>query len=178
MIFPSSTRRVLFVYDASGKAGTIVLAAPSKGRVTIRVHGVTAHAGNEPEKGLNALKVAADLIMQLPDGRLSPVSTANFSIIEAGSATNVVCDLVTITGEQRSRDAKEYQQISADIEAAADRISEKYHTKIEVELATLYHAFKLAETARLRAGERGGRGSRGSALLQGRGRRYGCEPFQ
>ena len=74
-----------FVYDASGKAGTIVLAAPSKGRVTIRVHGVTAHAGNEPEKGLNALKVAADLIMQLPDGRLSPVSTANFSIIEAGA---------------------------------------------------------------------------------------------
>ena len=71
-----------FVYDASGKAGTIVLAAPSKGRVTIRVHGVTAHAGNEPEKGLNALKVAADLIMHLPDGRLSPVSTANFSIIE------------------------------------------------------------------------------------------------
>lgn len=137
-----------FVYDASGKAGTIVLAAPSKGRVTIRVHGVTAHAGNEPEKGLNALKVAADLIMQLPDGRLSPVSTANFSIIEAGSATNVVCDLVTITGEQRSRDAKEYQQISADIQAAADRISEKYHTKIEVELHTLYHAFKLEEAAR------------------------------
>lgn len=67
-----------FVYDASGKAGSIVLAAPSKGRVTIRVHGVTAHAGNEPEKGLNALKVAADLIMHLPDGRLSPVSTANF----------------------------------------------------------------------------------------------------
>lgn len=109
---------------------------------------MTAHAGNEPEKGLNALKVAADLIMQLPDGRLSPVSTANFSIIEAGSATNVVCDLVTITGEQRSRDAKEYQQISADIQAAADRISEKYHTKIEVELHTLYHAFKLEETAR------------------------------
>ena len=55
---------------------------------------------------------------------------------------------MTITGEQRSRDAKEYQQISADIQAAADRISEKYHTKIEVELHTLYHAFKLAETAR------------------------------
>lgn len=55
---------------------------------------------------------------------------------------------MTITGEQRSRDAKEYQQISADIQAAADRISEKYHTKIEVELHTLYHAFKLEETAR------------------------------
>ena len=142
------------------------------------MHGVTAHAGNEPEKGLNALKVAADLIMQLPDGRLSPVSTANFSIIEAGSATNVVCDLVTITGEQRSRDAKEYQQISADIQAAADRISEKYHTKIEVELHTLYHASSSKRTRALRAGQRGGRGSLCSTLLQGRGRRHGCEPFQ
>ena len=137
-----------FVYDASGKAGTIVLAAPSKGRVTLTVHGITAHAGNEPEKGLNALKVAADLIMHLPDGRLSPLSTANFSIIEAGSATNVVCDKVTITGEQRSRDAKEYATISEDIQKAADLISKKYNTPIEVNLHTLYHAFCLEETAR------------------------------
>lgn len=137
-----------FVLDASGKAGTIVLAAPSKGRVTIQVHGVTAHAGNEPEKGLNALKVAADLIMHLPDGRLSPVSTANFSIIEAGNATNVVCDLVTITGEQRSRDAKEYEAISQKIQDAAKAISEKYNTPIEVDLHTLYHAFLLKESDR------------------------------
>lgn len=112
-----------FVYDASGRAGTIVVAAPSKGRVTIRVHGRTAHAGNEPEKGLNAVKVAADLIMQLPDSRLSPASTANFSMLQAGSATNVVCDLVTITGEQRSRVAAEYEGISEKIHAAADAIS-------------------------------------------------------
>lgn len=137
-----------FVLDASGKAGTIVLAAPSKGRVTLRVHGVTAHAGNEPEKGLNAVKVAADLIMHLPDGRLSPVSTANFSMVEAGNATNVVCDLVTITGEQRSRDAKEYEAISQRIQEAAKLVSEKYHTPIEVDLHTLYHAFLLDESAR------------------------------
>ena len=137
-----------FVCDASGKAGTIVLAAPSKGRVTLTVHGKTAHAGNEPEKGLNALKVAADLIMHLPDGRLSPVSTANFSIIHAGEATNVVCDKVTITGEQRSRDKKEYAEISEKIQKAAQLISEKYKTPIEVESHTLYHTFKLDETAR------------------------------
>ncbi len=137
-----------FVYDASGRAGTIVLAAPSKGKVIITVHGITAHAGNEPEKGLNALKVAADLILHLPDGRLSPESTANFSIISAGSATNVVCDLVTITGEQRSRSAAEYEKISADIHAAAEEISKKYNTPIEVDLKTLYHAFCLDESAR------------------------------
>lgn len=137
-----------FVYDASGRAGTIVVAAPSKGRVTIRVHGRTAHAGNEPEKGLNAVKVAADLIMQLPDSRLSPASTANFSMLQAGSATNVVCDLVTITGEQRSRIAAEYEGISEKIHAAADAISKKYDTPVDVDIQTLYHAFSLEETAR------------------------------
>lgn len=137
-----------FVLDASGRAGTIVLAAPSKGKVTIKVHGRTAHAGNEPEKGLNAVKVAADLILQLPDSRLSPRSTANFSMLSAGEATNVVCDLVTITGEQRSRDAGEYQAISDKIHAAADWISKKYDTPVDVNIETLYHAFKLAETAR------------------------------
>lgn len=137
-----------FVYDASGRAGTIVVAAPSKGKVTIKVHGRTAHAGNEPEKGLNAVKVAADLIMHLPDSRLSPASTANFSMLQAGSATNVVCDLVTITGEQRSRIAEEYQAISDKIHAAADEISKKYETPIDVDIATLYHAFHLEETSR------------------------------
>ena len=137
-----------FVYDASGRAGTIVLAAPSKGKVIIKVHGLTAHAGNEPEKGLNAVKVAADLIMHLPDSRLSPQSTANFSMLQAGNATNVVCDLVTITGEQRSRDAGEYAKISEDIRKAAEEISRKYNTPIEVDIRTLYNAFHLEESAR------------------------------
>ncbi len=137
-----------FVMDASGRAGTIVLAAPSKGKVTIQVHGRTAHAGNEPEKGLNAVKVAADLILQLPDSRQSPQTTANFSMLSAGSATNVVCDLVTITGEQRSRDAGEYQAVSDKIHGAAAWISQKYGTPIDVTIETLYHAFKLPETAR------------------------------
>ena len=154
-----------FVYDASGKAGTIVTAAPSKGKVTIKVHGRTAHAGNEPEKGLNAVKVAADLIMHLPDSRLSPASTANFSMLQAGSATNVVCDLVTITGEQRSRKADEYQAISDKIHGAAEEISKKYDTPIEVDVATLYHAFHLEKDARP------------CALAEEACRRVGIEPF-
>lgn len=154
-----------FVLDASGKAGTIVVEAPSKGKVIIKVHGRTAHAGNEPEKGLNAVKVAADLIMHLPDSRLSPASTANFSMLQAGSATNVVCDLVTITGEQRSRIAEEYEEISDKIRAAADMISQKYDTPVEVSIDTLYHAFHLEESDRT------------CVLAAEACRRAGVEPF-
>lgn len=154
-----------FVYDSTGKAGTITLAAPSKGRVTLRVHGRTAHAGLEPEKGLNAVKIAADLITRLPDGRLSPLSTANFSMLAAGSATNVVCDLVTVTGEQRSRDAKEYAEISEKIYAAAAESAEKFKTKIEVDIRTQYDAFCLAES------------DRPCVLAYEAAKRVGVEPF-
>lgn len=146
--FSKFRSKTAFVYDASGRAGTIVLAAPSKGRVTIRVHGRTAHAGLEPEKGVNAVKIAADLIGRLPDGRLSPASTANISMLSAGSATNVVCDLVTITGEHRSRIAEEYQANSEKFYQAAKEVSEKYGMPIDVDIRTQYHAFLLDESAR------------------------------
>lgn len=137
-----------FVYDSTGQAGTITLSAPSKGKVTIKVHGKTSHAGLAPEKGVNAVKIAADLITRLPDGRISPQTTANFSMLSAGSATNVVCDLVTITGEQRSRDAGEYKAVSDEIHAAAKATSEKYGYPIDVDILTQYHAFSLSESDR------------------------------
>lgn len=154
-----------FVYDSTGKAGTITLSAPSKGKVTIKVHGKTSHAGLAPEKGVNAVKIAADLITRLPDGRISPQTTANFSMLSAGSATNVVCDLVTITGEQRSRDAGEYKEVSDKIYAAAKATSEKFGYPIDVDIKTQYHAFSLTET------------DRPSVLAAEACRRVGIEPF-
>lgn len=137
-----------FVYDSSGKAGTITLSAPSKGRVTIKVHGKTAHAGVEPEKGVSAVVIAADLILRLPNGRLSPASTANWAMLSAGSATNIVVDLVTIVGEHRSRVAEEYQANSEKIRAAAKEVSEKYGFPIDVDIRTQYEAFHLTEESR------------------------------
>ena len=48
-----------YVLDCPGRIGRIVKQAPTKCKITVKVKGIKAHAGNEPEKGLNAIKVAA-----------------------------------------------------------------------------------------------------------------------
>lgn len=139
--------KIGFVLDIGGPAGKIVTSAPGKGRVTITIHGRSAHAGNAPEKGLNALKVAGALLTRIPDGRLSPTGTANFSIISAGTATNVVCDHVELIGEQRSTDSAEYKDISRRIREAAEAVAEEYGTTIDVAIEDQYAAYHLAEDA-------------------------------
>lgn len=145
--FSKFQSKMAFIFDCPGKAGRIVTQAPGKGKVTLTVHGRTAHAGNEPEKGLNALKVAADLIMHLPDGRLSPETTANFSMITAGTATNVVCGQTVVTGEQRSTNPAEFEETSEKIRNAVKEIAEKYHTTIDTDILTQYVTFHVPDDA-------------------------------
>jgi tripeptide aminopeptidase len=141
--FSQFKSKVAFVFDSPGQVGRIVCQAPSKGKITIRVHGREAHAGNEPEKGLNALRIAADILMHLPDGRLSPETTMNFSILHGGSSTNVVCGLAELIGEQRSTNEREYAANAERVQAVVQQIAAKYGTTIDVDIETLYRAFKV-----------------------------------
>ena len=95
--------RKAYVLDSPGRIGRLNVSAPTKERYDIIVKGKAAHAGNEPEKGINALRVAAHALSLIPDGRLAPDTTANAGIIKGGQATNIVCDSVFISGEIRSR---------------------------------------------------------------------------
>jgi tripeptide aminopeptidase len=88
--------------DGETPVGTAIVSAPYKGRFTITVNGISAHAALEPQEGRNAIRLAAELLLKLPQGQIDPVSTANIGTISGGRQTNVVCDLVTITGEVRS----------------------------------------------------------------------------
>lgn len=91
-----------FNLDGETPVGTAISAAPQKGRFTITVHGIASHAALEPELGRNAIRLAASLLLQLPQGQVDELTTVNVGTIAGGKQTNVVCDLVTITGELRS----------------------------------------------------------------------------
>lgn len=94
--------RSAFVLDSGGPAGTIVTKAPSLERIDIQVNGKSAHAGAEPEKGINAIAIAAKAISSVKQGRVDPETTLNIGTIQGGTATNIVPDKVTIEGEARS----------------------------------------------------------------------------
>lgn len=135
-----------YVFDAPGRIGKMVLQAPSKAKISYKVHGLSAHAGNEPEKGINAAKAAAALVMELPDSRITPFTTANVStILAGGKTTNVVCDYAEIMAEARSTDADEFAKVLQDFAKPIEGIKEKYKVKIEHNVEVLYNTFKVEQ---------------------------------
>ncbi len=87
-----------------GPIGGIVTSAPSQDSLEAWVHGKKAHAGAEPEKGINAIRAARGSHPCHALGRIDVETTANIGIIQGGEATNIVPDKVYLKGEARSRD--------------------------------------------------------------------------
>ncbi len=99
---PGENIRYGFVFDSHLRPGNFVSATCGALTFTIKITGRSAHAGVSPEKGVNGIKIAADCMRCFPFGRIDETTTANIGIVEGGSATNVVCDSVTLTGEVRT----------------------------------------------------------------------------
>lgn len=81
---------------------TIVIGGPSYFAIDAVITGRGAHAGMEPEKGINAILAAAQAIVALPLGRLDSDTTANVGVIEGGTIRNGVPETVRFLAECRS----------------------------------------------------------------------------
>lgn len=135
--------QMAYVIDTGGPLGTIINQAPTQYTFIIKVHGRSAHAGMEPEKGLSAIRVAATALTRLREGRLSPSSTANYGIIRAGKATNIVCDYAEIHGECRSTDPREVSGYIEEMKQILSVVAAEFQTSIETELNLEYNCFKV-----------------------------------
>jgi tripeptide aminopeptidase len=82
----------------------IVTRAPAANRLKLQIKGRAAHAGSEPEKGINAIALAGRAISELALGRIDEETTCNLGMIEGGMATNIVPARVVVQGEVRSHD--------------------------------------------------------------------------
>ena len=96
----------------------IVTRAPSANRMAFLVHGKGAHAGADPEKGINAILLASKAIAKLDLGRIDPETTCNIGVIEAKGASNIVPNLVRIQGEARSHDDAKLETVTRKMAAA------------------------------------------------------------
>jgi len=95
----------------------IITRAPAANRIRLQIDGKAAHAGAEPEKGINAISLAAHAISDLVLGRIDEETTCNLGVIEGGVATNIVPAQVIVHGEVRSHDK---QKLTAATEAIVD----------------------------------------------------------
>jgi tripeptide aminopeptidase len=133
------------VLDSGGPIGTIVVSAPSQDKIRAVVHGKTAHAGVEPEKGINAIVVTAEAIAAMPLGRIDEETTANIGRIQGGTATNIVPGRVEMAGEARSHDER---KLEAQVRAMTEALKEaarRHRATVEIDVDRSYSTFQLSE---------------------------------
>ncbi|MCB0243473.1 MAG: M20/M25/M40 family metallo-hydrolase [Anaerolineae bacterium] len=133
------------VLDSGGPAGHLVISAPGQDSLVFTVNGVSSHAGAEPERGINAIRVAAEAIAAMPMGRIDFETTSNIGIIEGGTARNIVPDRVRVVGEARSRDAKKLDSLTQSILDAFNEAAARHNTSVDCNVTRAYNAYRLSD---------------------------------
>jgi tripeptide aminopeptidase len=99
-----------YCLDIGGAPGIITNAAPRLFDIYFTVRGKSAHAGIEPEKGINAIMLAAKALAALPAyGRLDEETTLNVGQIEGGAATNIVAEQARFVIDMRCMDPEKLE---------------------------------------------------------------------
>lgn len=135
-----------YVFDSSGRIGRIICGAPSKANIKIRIFGKAAHAGNEPEMGIDAAKVCGKILAGLEIGRLDAETVSNFPILRTGTpATNIVCDYAEILGEARSLDHNKLETYLEYLKRTVTEIASSSGAKAEIVAVVETYAFSVPE---------------------------------
>ena len=136
--------RQAVVFDGNGPVNTVITASPSYVGFDVHVTGRAAHAGVEPEKGLNAIRIAADIIGRLPQGRLDDETTINVGLISGGSVRNAVPEEAAFSGEFRSRNTETLELLRLQVEDALSKARDDYkEAKIVGDLKVQFHTYHL-----------------------------------
>ncbi len=142
LAFDQFTAQVGYVFDTRNP-DVIITRAPAANRIRLEIGGRAAHAGAEPEKGINAIELAARAIAPLKQGRIDHETTCNIGMVEGGVATNIVPDRVVVHGEARSHDISKLRDVTDAIvqsfqkavgEAAAQTGDALPHLDVDVRL--------------------------------------------
>ena len=148
--------REAIVFDGEGPPSQITSASPTYIGFDIEVTGRAAHAGVEPEKGLSAIRVAAELIAKLPQGRLDHETTFNVGTIEGGQVRNAVPETALLRGEFRSMNMETLDGVRLQLDQALDQVRRMFpEATIDDQVRTDFETYKLtdddAATQRVRA---------------------------
>lgn len=142
---PSKIKATLgYCLDAGGNMGEITYAAPKMYDLSITVKGKAAHAGLEPEKGINAIMLAAAALAKLPAyGRINDKTTLNVGVFNGGVAHNVVCPEVNFRIDMRSMDLNALEELKASTLAIIKETVEAGGGQVEFEVLSTNPAQNL-----------------------------------
>ena len=130
MDFSMITADEAVVFDGNGPVNKLTGSSPTYVSFEVNITGRSAHAGVEPEKGLSAIKIAAEIISELPQGRLDEETTFNVGTISGGSVRNAVPEQATFTGEFRSRNLETLDLLQLQARGIFDQVRDRYKEAI------------------------------------------------
>ena len=132
------------VFDGNGPVNTITGSSPSYMSFDVTVKGRGAHAGVEPEKGLSAIRIASEIIQDLPQGRLDEETTFNVGLISGGTVRNAVPVEAVFGGEFRSRNTETFDLVKMQLLTTLNQARDKYRdATIEEDLEVLFQMYSL-----------------------------------
>jgi tripeptide aminopeptidase len=143
------------VLDVDG-VNELVTRAPAANRLSFTVHGLEAHAGICPERGISAVQVASEAIAGMRLGRVDAETTANLGVIHGGLATNIVPSQVVVRGETRSLSeaklAAQTEHMRGRFEAAAARHAvtlegREHRARVDAHVERQYERLNIADEA-------------------------------
>lgn len=147
-----------FVLDSSGDTGTLVAETPTARFLDFVFHGRAAHAGLAPEKGVNAVALAAAALAALPQGRLDADTLVNIGTIHGGERRNVVAPLVRCEGEVRCFAPARCEDVIARMRSVCEETAARFGGSCEVTDRPAFTGFSLSPDvpviARVRAAMR------------------------
>ncbi len=126
---------------------TIIIGGPSYFTFDVTVKGKAAHAGMDPEKGINAIVAASKAIVALKLGRIDKETTANVGIIEGGLVRNGVPDKVVFKAECRSLTHAKAENLAKEMKETIVREVESAGAKVEIVENNLCKAVNIPESS-------------------------------
>jgi len=132
-----------FVLDVDGDIGTVVNRAASQMKIKAIIRGKSAHAGIEPDKGINAIKIASNAISKMKLGKIDEETTANIGVIKGGLASNIVPDFVELEGEARSLNNSKLNKQIESMKGIIQYYTNIYQGSVEFDVRYLYSNFNI-----------------------------------
>ena len=146
MDFSRLTARRGFLMD-NDTLDTIVIGGPTYFAIDVAVGGRSAHAGMEPEKGINAIRAAAMGIAAIDLGRIDHETTANVGVISGGIIRNGVPDACSFLAECRSADHDKAVALSEEMTAILRREIEAAGSTVDIQVDEMCRAVEISEDA-------------------------------
>ena len=130
------------VFDAEGNANRITIGAPYQNVVKAHINRRASHAGIEPEKGVSAILIAAEILTQLPLGRIDFETTANIGVVNGGIKRNIIPDYTFLDGELRSLDQAKFEYYTDQFRGVFTQVLESHEgCSIDLNIENTYAGY-------------------------------------